>query len=251
MRPDGTSTENGFLDASNESLASTSRKTAPNGQAATNGSSHTNGSKGPSQSSTYYGHNREEVTRILIQSLYELGYNESASLLSSESGYELETSGVATFRSAVLGGKWPEAERILIQSFRNAGSQQVDRKSPQEETLVLAEEADRNEMLFYLRQQKFLELLEARDLPAALNVLRQELTPLNFDVERLHALSRYCPSIDISRTRFAYRLFWLVCLCAQLRSYMPNRDGVAPSAHPVNACLASCRVSLIWPMTVV
>ncbi|KAI3288633.1 hypothetical protein DTO002I6_7218 [Penicillium roqueforti] len=188
MRPDGTSTENGFVDASNESLAS-SRKAGLNGQAATNGSSHANGSKRPSQSSTYYGHNREEVTRILIQSLYELGYNESASLLSSESGYELETSGVATFRNAVLGGRWPEAERILIQSFRNAGSQQVDRKSSQEETLVLAEEADKNEMLFYLRQQKFLEMLEARDLAAALNVLRQELTPLNFDVERLHALS--------------------------------------------------------------
>ncbi|KAJ5165611.1 uncharacterized protein N7500_007441 [Penicillium coprophilum] len=189
MRPDGISTENGVLDPSNESLVATSRKRGLNGQAATNGSSHTNGSKRPSQPSTYYGHNREEVTRILIQSLYELGYNGSASLLSSESGYELETSGVATFRSAVLDGRWSEAERILIQSFRNAGSQQADRKSPQEETLVLAEEADRNEMLFYLRQQKFLELLEARDLAAALTVLRQELTPLNFDVERLHALS--------------------------------------------------------------
>ena len=209
MRPDGTSTENGFVDASNESLAS-SRKAGLNGQAATNGSSHANGSKRPSQSSTYYGHNREEVTRILIQSLYELGYDESASLLSSESGYELETSGVATFRSAVLGGRWPEAERILIQSFRNAGLQQVDRQSSQEETLVLAEEADKNEMLFYLRQQKFLEMLEARDLAAALNILRQELTPLNFDVERLHALSRYCRSIDILEPRFAYHLFWLV-----------------------------------------
>ncbi|KAJ5512091.1 hypothetical protein N7463_001643 [Penicillium fimorum] len=189
MRPDGISTENGIPDPSNESPASTSRKTGLNGQAATNGNSHTNGSKRPPQSSTYYGHNREEVTRILIQSLYELGYNGSAALLSSESGYELETSGVATFRSAVLGGRWPEAERILIQSFQNAGPQQVDRKSPQEETLILTEEADRNEMLFYLRQQKFLELLEGRDLAAALNVLRQELTPLNFDVERLHALS--------------------------------------------------------------
>lgn len=252
MRPDGISTENGFVDASDESRASTSRKTGLNGQAATNGSSQTNGSKTPSLSSTYYGHNREEVTRILIQSLYELGYNGSASLLSSESGYELETSGVATFRSAVLGGRWLEAERILIQSFRNAGSQQVDRKSPQEETLVLSEEADRNEMLFYLRQQKFLELLEARDLAAALNVLRQELTPLNFDVERLHALSRYCPSIGNYRTTFAYQLFWLVFLCAQRRSYMPKRDGMAPLARLVNDFLASCQVSLIEsPMSVV
>lgn len=86
-----------------------------------------------------------------------------------------------------------EAERILIQSFQNAQAQ-PDRKPPAEETLVLAEDADRSEMLFYLRQQKFLELLEGRDLAAALIVLRQELTPLNFDVERLHALSRYMDS---------------------------------------------------------
>jgi hypothetical protein len=125
-----------------------------------------------------------------MQSLYELGYTGSASLLSSESGYELETSGVATFRSAVLGGKWAEAERILIQSLPNVGSQ-PDRNPPPEEILLLSEDADSNEMLFYLRQQKYLELLEARDLSAALSVLRQELTPLNFDVERLHALSRY------------------------------------------------------------
>jgi hypothetical protein len=63
-------------------------------------------------------------------------------------------------------------------------------KGSSEETLVLAEDADRSEMLFYLRQQKFLELLEARELGSALVVLRQELTPLNYDVDRLHALSR-------------------------------------------------------------
>lgn len=253
MRPDGISTENGFVDASNESLASTSRKTGLNGQAATNGSSHTNGSKRPSQPSTYYGHNREEVTRILIQSLYELGYNDSASLLSSESGYELETSGVATFRSAVLGGRWPEAERILIQSFRNTGAQQVERKPPQDDTLVLAEEADRNEMLFYLRQQKFLELLDARDLAAALNVLRQELTPLNFDVERLHALSRYCRSTYISRTPFAYQLFLvslLMCPTDVLHA-QPGWDGSVSSSRErllgeLSSELNLCPMSVVY-----
>ena len=188
MRADGISTTNGFSQVSN---GPNPRKASLNGQPNTssNGESHTNGSGKSVASSTYYGHNREEVTRILIQSLYELGYDGSASMLSAESGYQLETSGVATFRSAVLGGRWSEAERILIQSFRNSGSQN-GRKSVSEETLVLAEDADRNEMLFYLRQQKFLEQLEAGDLGAALVVLRQELTPLNYDVDRLHALSR-------------------------------------------------------------
>lgn len=120
----------------------------------------------------------------MIQSLHDLGYGGAASTLSAESGYELETPGVATFRSAVLDGRWSEAEKILIQSFKNAQG------APPEETLVLAESADRNEMLFHLRQQKFLELLEARDVASALTVLRQELTPLNYDMDRLHALSR-------------------------------------------------------------
>jgi hypothetical protein len=62
------------------------------------------------------------------------------------------------------------------------------------EPLILAEGADKHEMLFRLRQQKFLELLEERDLATALMVLRQELTPLNHDVAQLHALSRWVPS---------------------------------------------------------
>lgn len=195
MRADGLST-NGFSQASNGSIPA-SRKASMNGQstAASNGESHTNGSGKALASSSYYGHNREEVTRILIQSLYELGYNNAASMLSAESGYQLETAGVATFRSAVLDGRWSEAEKILIQSFRN-GSAHNTQKPPPEKTLVLAEDADRNEMLFYLRQQKFLELLEAGDLGAALIVLRQELTPLNYDIDRLHSLSSLlmCPT---------------------------------------------------------
>lgn len=185
MRADGLST-NGFSQASSNGSVSTPVKASLNGRSTTsaNGDSHENGTGKAPASSTYFGHNREEVTRILIQSLHDLGYGGAASMLSAESGYELETRGVATFRSAVLGGRWSEAERILVQSFKNA------QKAPPEETLVLAEGAERNEMLFYLRQQKFLELLEARDMGSALTVLRQELTPLNYDIDRLHALSR-------------------------------------------------------------
>lgn len=135
----------------------------------------------------YFGHDREEVTRILIQSLYDLGYSGAAESLSEESGYQLETEAVAVFRSAVLDGQWSEAEYILALSF---DPQQRTEEHPNRQKLVLAENANKNEMLFYLRQQKFLELLEARDLGAALAVLRTELTPLNYDIGRLHALSR-------------------------------------------------------------
>jgi hypothetical protein len=140
----------------------------------------------PSKTSSYFNHDREEVTRILIQSLYELGYSNSAALLSKESGYQLESPAVAIFRNAVLEGRWAEAERILVQSFQEQSQEETASK----EKLALVENAEKSEMLFYLRQQKFLELLDARDLGAALMVLRHELTPLNYDVGRLHALSR-------------------------------------------------------------
>lgn len=198
MRPDGISNTNGFGQASNGSASSPSRKSgftsSMNGQspyASFNGDTPTNGYAKPSANlPSYYGHNREEVTRILIQSLYELGYNGAASLLGKESGYQLESPAVATFRSAVLEGRWTEAEHILIQSFYPDGGEQSG-KIASSEKLLLADGADRSEMLFYLRQQKFLEQLEARDLGAALMVLRHELTPLNYDIGRLHALSRY------------------------------------------------------------
>ncbi|PLN85943.1 WD40-repeat-containing domain protein [Aspergillus taichungensis] len=198
MRPDGVATTKG-------STASPSHKAGllhvRNGQGThfANGEVQTNGSqKLATRPPSYFGHDREEVTRILIQSLFELGYDSAADVLSKESGYELESPAVATFRSAVLEGRWAEAQTILIQSFYPDGSGRtpgMGKQASSKERLVLVETAELNEMLFYLRQQKFLELLEARDLGAALTVLRHELTPLNYDVGRLHALSSLlmCP----------------------------------------------------------
>ncbi|PYH89342.1 WD40 repeat-like protein [Aspergillus ellipticus CBS 707.79] len=204
MRPDGISSTNGSSHALNGSTASPSQKAGfshpLNGQTsyvASNGDAYPNGSqKASTKPPSYYGHDREEVTRILIQSLYELGYDGSAALLSKESGYQLESPAVATFRNAVLEGKWTEAEHILVQSFYpDGGGRAGGSGDPANEKLVLVAHAEKNEMLFYLRQQKFLELLEARDLAAALIVLRHELTPLNYDIGRLHALSSLlmCP----------------------------------------------------------
>ncbi|KAL1870647.1 hypothetical protein Plec18167_007411 [Paecilomyces lecythidis] len=211
MRPDGevSTNSNGFPQTSNGLAASPLSKSSisnslngrspsrntSSGQPQANGSSKAS-SSGPS----YFGHNREEVTRILIQGLYDLGYNDSANTLTRESGYELESPAVAAFRSAILDGQWTEAENILIRSFRRDGSSDAvgdsDGQAEDEPRLVLAENADKNEMLFCLRQQKFLELLEARDLGAALMVLRQELTPLNYNIPQLHALSSLlmCPA---------------------------------------------------------
>lgn len=61
----------------------------------------------------YFGHDREEVTRILIQALVDLGYHQAASMLEDESAYTLESPYVSNFRHAVLEGDWNTAERLL------------------------------------------------------------------------------------------------------------------------------------------
>lgn len=202
----------------------------------TNGSSH-NGSSPPTNGSTksesngyhtnghtesavvvrnkepFFGHDREEVTRILLQSLSDLGYRGAAEQLSRESGYELEIPSVAAFRNAVLAGEWEEAESLLFgadsseldgggvlagnghssnASWRksNAALSYGSQNGTSRQGLPLAEGADVTSLRFYLRQQKYLELLERRNLTAALTVLRTELTPLKTDVGRLHFLSR-------------------------------------------------------------
>ncbi|ROW09133.1 hypothetical protein VPNG_05780 [Cytospora leucostoma] len=159
-----------------------------------NGSSMSNG-KGTARDAppSYFGHDREEVTRILIQTLSDMGYHSAAENVSRDSGYELESHTVAAFRSAVISGDWSEAERLLFGA--SAAGQGSTRSG---NGLVLSEEADRDEMRFCIRQQKFLELLEQREYRQALNVLRTELTPLDQDAQKLHFLSSLlmCQSPD-------------------------------------------------------
>lgn len=152
---------------------------------AVNGSS--NGIKGssakPSPPETYFGHSGEEVTRILIQALSDMGYQDAAQSVSRDSGYELEIPTVAAFRAAVLGGQWDEAENLLL------GAVGSDINGDEGNGLVLAEGSDRDLMRFWMRQQKYLELLEGRDRGRALAVLRAELTPISKDPSRLKFLS--------------------------------------------------------------
>ncbi|KAF1809622.1 WD40 repeat-like protein [Eremomyces bilateralis CBS 781.70] len=177
-----------------------------------NGSAeYTNGNSSPTIAkplpAQWHGHDREEVTRILIQSLSDLGYPGAANQLVKESGYELEAPTVAKFRRAVLSGQWGDAETYLfgnsagdtegggkmawgsrLQSEEGRRSHPWNSPGPSN-GLTLGEGVNRCEMMFWMRQQKYLELLESRDISAALMVLRNELTPLHQDMARLHSLS--------------------------------------------------------------
>ncbi|TFK30111.1 WD repeat-containing protein [Coprinopsis marcescibilis] len=113
---------------------------------------------------------REEFVRLVVQTLRDVGYIESAATLEAESGYELEPSNVTQFRQYILDGLWPQAEATL-------GHLHIE----DEESVFDAK--------FLIKQQKYLELLEARKTNAALHVLRDELAPLNVDSDHLHTLS--------------------------------------------------------------
>lgn len=132
---------------------------------------------------SYRGHNREEVTRILIQALSDMGYQSAAESVSRDSGFSLESPAVAAFRSAVLDGSWGDAEQLL----QGAAASEADATSGN--GLVLASGSDRTAMRLWLRQQKFLELLESRDTSRALAVLRTEITPICNDQTRISLLS--------------------------------------------------------------
>lgn len=147
-------------------------------------SSSTNGTAKPRGSEKYLGHDREEVTRLLIQALSDMGYHTAAENVSQESGYELENATVASFRTAILEGNWAEAEELLGASVSSgeAGNQNGY-------GMVLASGADQTVMKFWIRQQKYLELLEQKEHSQALTVLRTELTSLYQHTQKLHFLS--------------------------------------------------------------
>ncbi|KAK2466746.1 hypothetical protein APHAL10511_001004 [Amanita phalloides] len=113
---------------------------------------------------------REEFVRLVIQSLREVGYFESAATLEAESGYSMEAEEVSQFKQHILHGHWAKAEAALTR-------------------LGVNDEASLMEAQFLISEQKYLELLEANRTTAALYVLRNELAPLEIDSDHLHMLS--------------------------------------------------------------
>ncbi|KAG2147191.1 WD40 repeat-like protein [Suillus cothurnatus] len=115
---------------------------------------------------------REEFVRLVIQSLRDVGYIESAATLEAESGYSLEAPVVSEFRQHILRGAWTNAEPLLVELGVTDADALLDAR-------------------FLIGKQKYLELLEARKTTAALQVLRNDLAPYSTTSEQgeLHVLS--------------------------------------------------------------
>ncbi|KNC96976.1 uncharacterized protein SPPG_09504 [Spizellomyces punctatus DAOM BR117] len=126
---------------------------------------------------------QEELVRLIIQSLQDLGLRDSAETVQRESGYSLESPAVSQFRQGVLSGSWEAVEDLL--------------------PILDIDAQDFQTIKFLIREQKYLELLEQQKTKKALAVLRQELAPININLHRLHELSSFimCTDIDTLRSK--------------------------------------------------
>ncbi|CAN6460501.1 unnamed protein product [Victoria cruziana] len=111
-----------------------------------------------------------EFVRVIIQSLYSLGYWKSASLLEEESRIMLQSPEISLFQSQILEGKWDESIATL-DCIRE-----------------LAPEA-LNSAVFLILQQKFWEYLDKDDTSEALVILRGRMSQLGVDKGKLHKLA--------------------------------------------------------------
>lgn len=99
-------------------------------------------------------------------------FSETVETLIRESGCRLEHPAAAKFRQDVLAGAWDNVVRDLasLRSF-------VERPE------------HLREMKFIILEQKYLELLEKGRVLESLQVLRNELSPMQEKTERVHELS--------------------------------------------------------------
>ncbi|KAL9715363.1 hypothetical protein Ac2012v2_002027 [Leucoagaricus gongylophorus] len=124
----------------------------------------------------------EQFIRLVLHTLRDVGYTESAATLEAESGYSMESPQVSQFRRYVLSGLWSKAEALLACLFPDNDDGLCDAR-------------------FLISQQKYLELLEARKTTAALHVLRNELAPINTETQQLHTLSSFLMCSDPQELR--------------------------------------------------
>lgn len=115
---------------------------------------------------------KEEAVRIVLQFLAELGYDHSVSALERESGFSLEDDSIASFKQFVLDGEWESLEGILPDLNMNISK-------------------EFSNILFLIREQKYLELLEQGQHHLAWKVLQKEIATLHVNQDRLHLLTTY------------------------------------------------------------
>ncbi|KAJ1970638.1 hypothetical protein H4R34_005998, partial [Dimargaris verticillata] len=150
----------------------------------------------------------DELTRLLMQQMRLMGYHGAAKTLEAECGYTLEHPLVGEFRNHMLAGRWDHAELLLSNLMAQS-------------TI-----SDRNDALFLIRQQKYLECLETQSIKQAMLVLQQELTTLNVNKDRLHQLTMYL--MLPSRSELHHAANWLGAGVLSRQTLLERVQGYFP-----------------------
>jgi hypothetical protein len=116
----------------------------------------------------------QDIIRLIGQHLRVLGLNRTVDQLIQESGCRLDHPSAAKFQTYVMDGEWAKAEIALY-----------------ELKPLLDTSKALTKMKFLLLEQKYLESIEEGHAFEALHCLRNELTPLKHNTDRVHELSRY------------------------------------------------------------
>ncbi|KAF7232291.1 WD repeat-containing protein 26 [Paragonimus skrjabini miyazakii] len=128
---------------------------------------------GTKQSSVRELHSRDvEMLRLIGQYLCDKGLNGAYAQLSRESGVSLEHDDATELRHATLEGRWSDAHAA------------VDRLAP-----LIGDPESVDEVRFLLLEQRFLEHLEANEVMPAVTLLRNQITPMQRNTERVHTLA--------------------------------------------------------------
>ncbi|KAK8969772.1 Coatomer subunit beta'-2 [Platanthera guangdongensis] len=122
--------------------------------------------------------NRSEFVRLIISSLYSLGYHTSASSLELESGISLDLPQYTFLLFYVLSGRWDDCI-FSIHSIRDLDDRIQSAAS------------------FLIWREHFLELLgSGNDLLQAVDVLRKRIYPLELERKKVHGLARAVVSLE-------------------------------------------------------
>jgi len=156
---------------------------------------------------------RDDYIRLLIQSLCDLGFHQSADMVAKESRLCLQSEAVTKFCEGVLRGDWKAVESFLPE--------------------LHIDEDDISSVRFLIHEQKFLELLEQKRTIEALECLRKELTPLQHEFWRIHRLSSLmiCADVDEMRKRAGWdgaQGTSRTKLLEKLRVYIPSSTLLPP-----------------------
>ncbi|XP_068664415.1 WD repeat-containing protein WDS homolog [Aristolochia californica] len=141
---------------------------------------------------------RVEFVRLIIQSLYSLGYKKTAALLESESGVSYVTPEFLQLRSQIINAKWDDCIQTLnkIEDF--------------------VEEAHASAS-FLIFRQLFIDLLKSGDITSAVSVLRKHISPLPVGREKVHKLA--CDVISLKE---------MDCISELRRNLLQELEGLLP-----------------------